>query len=134
MLKYRVWDNTNKRFSSVSHYLDEEGNLYTDLDPHGVDMSGKRSIGIRKQYSFAGYSTGIKDKNKVDIYQYDEVKFLYEGLFEEKEVMGTVELEGLTWYVTFPYFGISIELDKLNKDLIERGEEFEIVGNTYKSL
>lgn len=25
-------------------YIDQEGNVYRDADPHGVDMSGKRTI------------------------------------------------------------------------------------------
>ena len=25
-------------------YIDREGNVYKDLDPYGIDMSGKRSI------------------------------------------------------------------------------------------
>lgn len=39
-----LYDKVGKREVSTAWYLDFEGFPYIDLDPHGVDMSGKRTI------------------------------------------------------------------------------------------
>lgn len=45
-----VWDKVNKRVVTSGVFLDLEGNVWKDQDPHGVDMSGKRKIALSDQY------------------------------------------------------------------------------------
>jgi hypothetical protein len=80
-IKFRAWDNVNKCFARHATYFDSEGNLYADLDPHGIDMSGKLSIGISKQYEFAGQFTGFTDKKGRDVYEGDIYTETIEGDF-----------------------------------------------------
>jgi len=65
--KHRAWDSVNNCFARIATYIDSEGNLYADCDPHGVDMSGKRKIGFRQQYVFGGMFTGLVDKRQRNI-------------------------------------------------------------------
>jgi len=46
-----LWDKINNRESRF-WYRDSSGNFYIDLDPHGVDMSGKRKISIAPKHQY----------------------------------------------------------------------------------
>lgn len=69
-MKYRVWNNATKRFLRTSTYIDSDGNLYKDNDPHGLDMSGKRSISPMPNCTVMR-STGLHDKNGTPIFEGD---------------------------------------------------------------
>ena len=41
---FTVWDKVNQCESRNRHFIDSSGLLFTDCDPHGVNMSGIRTI------------------------------------------------------------------------------------------
>jgi hypothetical protein len=48
---FEAFDSVNKRVTDRTVYMDQEGDLYEDQDPHGVDMSGTRRIKSTIRYT-----------------------------------------------------------------------------------
>src|SRR5687767_2611559 len=76
-IKFRAFDNgVMKKFLRIPFYIGADGTVYKDNDPHGVDMSGKRSVSPLQNCEIMQY-TGLKDKNGKDVYEGDIVRILY---------------------------------------------------------
>lgn len=85
-IKFRVWDNgLMKKFVRIPFYLNCEGYVYKDNDPHGVDMSGKRSVSPM-QNVIAMQFTGLKDKNGKEVYEGDLITWPHLNNLETCEV------------------------------------------------
>lgn len=126
-IKFRVWDKINRRFSSKPHFLDLEGFVVSDIDPYGLDMSGKRTIKSNSNYAFAGLFTGLKDKNRKDAYFGDVIKY--------KDESGTPQIGVIKDYgYASGYFEAINGDDEGNQDLeLHPDHEFEIIGNIYQN-
>ncbi len=114
-IKFRAWDDINKRITYDFFFIDSDGGIWHDQDPYGLDMSGQKKIVSVNRLHLMQH-TGLKDKNKLAIYEGDLVKFFYWSTYEQrsfpeyvdfretemKEAIGSVywnESE-LSWYVT----------------------------------
>jgi uncharacterized phage protein (TIGR01671 family) len=69
-IKFRAWDDLNKRMIIDFFWLDSDGGTWYDQDPHGVDMSGRKRISLVTRLSVMQF-TGLKDKNGKECYEKD---------------------------------------------------------------
>lgn len=114
-IKFRVWDNgLMKKFVRIPFFVSSEGYVYKDNDPHGIEMSGKRSISPMQNVILMQY-TGLKDKNGKEIYEGDIISFL-----DEK------------WSVIYFEQYASFMLQKGN-DLSNITSQEEIIGNIHQN-
>ncbi|OOG28461.1 hypothetical protein BZK37_01610 [Enterococcus casseliflavus] len=116
--KFRAWDKENDRMI----YPSTEG-VYFELDDDGInilDVSGD----YPEDHTFPAIdsvlmqSTGLKDKNGVEIYCGDI------GWDEHLEEYGKVVFEN----GSFTY-----EWKNISEDLFEATDDIEIVGNIYEN-
>lgn len=70
IIKFRAWDSLNKRMVQDYFWIDPDGGVWYDVDPHGVDMSGKKKILPVDRLSVMQF-TGLHDKKGKEIYEGD---------------------------------------------------------------
>lgn len=110
-IKFRVWDLVNKSFSRHPTFISDEGNLYGDRDPNGVNMSGAKSIIFKSQYIFAGQYTGLKDKNGKEIYFDSDIIKIPDYIYDEKWGVGFKRHKAdLIFIVEENFFGNRIKI------------------------
>lgn len=68
-IKFRCWDDVNKKITYDHFWIDSDGDVWYDRDPNGVDMSGSRRILPANRLHLMQY-TGHK-VNNIDLYEYD---------------------------------------------------------------
>lgn len=127
-IKFRVWDNYDKlMYCNVvvgenliifnykveeSFDSDDELDLDYDIDLHTYVYLTDEN---RKYFNIMQY-TGLKDKNRKEIYEGDIVRYFKDELGIVKFVAGSFIIDGNTCYESF----------------LELGGEIEIVGNIYE--
>lgn len=103
-VKFRLWCDNKKEWEKDEWYLNKNGKI----------IDAKRQIEMKKETHFLSQSTGLLDKNGVEIYGGDIVKNEYEKL-------------GLVRYENGALI-ISNTCGWFKKD---HGLQFEVIGNIY---
>lgn len=114
--KFRAWDKLNKRFVKISDfYLDTDGSIKeigTELLDFGNDPSFDSVVLMQ--------STGLKDKNGVEIYQDDVVNMCWSDEIGESH-WGKITIKNP--------FDYCIEEARY----LIHADELEVIGNIYEN-
>ena len=123
-IKFRAWDLERKRMydvQGINWYDREVYYSYSDAwYPNGYSISDEQYLDkvILMQY------TGLKDKNKREIYEGDVIK-----------VFGT-RIGYIQWIDSLASFGVTIQKEPMPIPLHEENnivDSVEIIGNTYEN-
>ena len=144
-IKFRIWDgNIGKMYSfQRQFFIDNNGRLFFNADPYGIDMSGKLRIyrhPKENHFRIMQY-TGLKDKNGKEIYEGDVVfvkryspgqtRGSFLELTLKDKYRAIVEWDKIN--PTFVLIEISnrdhVEYDFVCCDLIR----LEVIGNIYEN-
>lgn len=150
IIKFRAWDNSDKRMLAVVE-PDEQGKR--EYYPFEIQIGFSH---WRKEDIVLMQWTGLHDKNENEIYEGDVVKFHYFfqslgenfGVVEsEHELTGVIEWSGFGWGVSKikgehwrGYTGYEdgegdsnlLQLMAMNESSIHE-ESFEVIGNIYQN-
>ncbi|HAP4063763.1 TPA: hypothetical protein IUV45_000820 [Enterococcus faecalis] len=111
ILKFRAWDkNTNDMVDVKKIDLEKDGSIGCIVDYNGINLDVSECVLMQ--------STGLKDKNGVEIFEGDI------GWDDHQEVHGQVIFEN----GAFKY-----EWENISEDLFEATDDIEIVGNIYEN-
>lgn len=115
--KFRAWSKKFKRMYEVTLIDYENGDVGLKDEHGGV------AIGDIKQLILM-QSTGLKDKNGVEIFEGDVVKLQY-TITSDLELFEVRQFRGGMW---------RIDNRRRGSDLWLRNEDCEVIGNIYKDI
>ncbi|HGD4416230.1 TPA: YopX family protein [Streptococcus agalactiae] len=115
--KFRAWSKKFKRMYEVTFIDYENGDVGLKDDHGGV------AIGDIKQLILM-QSTGMFDKNGVEIFEGDVVKLQY-TITSDLELFEVRQFRGGMW---------RIDNRRRGSDLWLRNEDCEVIGNIYKDI
>ena len=126
-IKFRAWDKLNYRFLSMPLVgIDFENDCVNSYEIEQIsDTEYKTVQNVCYSYELMQY-TGLKDKNGVEIYEGDSVKFIPSGEYGLVTTFGNSQNLGIEWensrtaFFT-PMFYLGCE------------SELEIIGNIYEN-
>ena len=121
--RYRAWDKDNKKMFTNDELIIWNSNIY-------ANDSGNLSVNKLKGWSvddkFLMQSTGIKDKNGVEIFEGDVVKQeMLIPTFEIEKISGVVEMLEGAWTIVNSKEEIACYLWR-------EVAEMEIIGNVWE--
>lgn len=142
-IKFRAWDNENKYMitSKQGIFTALRNSMNITVQDNGYYNNGDLLKPNKEKYTLMQY-TGLKDKNGVEIYEGDIVRYHHKTFFKKKgEKIYDFKNEKcyVVWDIEDAGFCLSKSKDKItNKtfvDLLYMMEDdcMEIIGNIYEN-
>jgi len=124
IIKFRAWDLNNGKMYPTSYIVDDNGNFCCNGDfTNNCEVSEEDKV-IQMQF------TGLKDKNKKEIYEGDIVNFFFNGSIIKREFICEVKYEGSSFLL------LRVDKKKREDKLVGALDEFpkncEVIGNIYE--
>lgn len=117
--KFRAWSTFKNEW--VKHfYITESGLIYNMEQPHR-DLIG--AVPVEKSGLILMQSTGLKDKNGVEVFDGDIVKLQY-TIASDFELFEVRQFRGGMW---------RIDNRRRGSDLWLRNEDCEVIGNIHEN-
>lgn len=121
--KFRAWDKDSKVMREIQHLVWAEDNLIAHCPPRGHEFSEWFTVILNGWEYQLMQSTGLKDKNGVEIFEGDVVK---PDRGEPFVVKHFIEGQGVIKNADVSITGHSFEG-------IYSGEELEVLGNIHEN-
>ncbi|MGT2829586.1 YopX family protein [Streptococcus hillyeri] len=126
--RYRAWDKEQHRWGEI-FFICSEGGLYTPESPFKEDREKTWGYPIARQERFViMQSTGLKDKNGVEIFEGDVV--LWNGWKKIEVSFGSQTVEENFGDIRI-FQGFNLYLDGVYPEPVM--STFEVIGNIYEN-
>ncbi|EFT47810.1 YopX family protein [Enterococcus faecalis] len=132
--KFRAWDKDSKVMREIQHLVWAEDNLIAHCPPRGHEFSEWFTVILNGWEYQLMQSTGLKDKNGVEIFEGDVVK-VTDGESEEDSYISVVKNYSNEGY---PAFDIEYpptyhyDSNVLSAIMCNVFETIEVIGNVYE--
>lgn len=126
--KFRAWDRKNKVMRDVKGLIWEETNLIAHCLPRGHEFNEWFTVALDGSEYQLMQSTGLKDKNGVEIFEGDVVVH-EEGEYSYK---GVVLKDKYYFYIEGVNINDSFSFDDISNTLIGEAD-LEVIGNIYEN-